>query len=43
MTLPCLKPACVLQVSKELLQKYLDLEKNFILKFFLRFAGKSVA
>jgi len=28
-----------IQVSTELLQKYLDLEKNFFLKFFLRFAG----
>lgn len=31
-----------LQVSRELLQKYLDLEKNFFLKFFLRFAGKPI-
>ena len=30
----------VLQVSTELLQQYLDLEKNVILRFFLRFAGK---
>lgn len=30
----------LLQVSSELLQKYLDLEKNVILKFFLRFAGE---
>ena len=30
----------VLQVSTELLQKYLDLEKNVILRFFLRFAGE---
>ncbi len=28
-----------MQVSTELLQKYLDLEKNIFLKFFLRFAG----
>ncbi len=28
-----------MQVSADLLQKYLDLEKNFFLKFFLRFAG----
>lgn len=28
-----------IQVSTELLQKYLDLEKNIILRFFLRFAG----
>jgi len=28
-----------MQVSAELLQKYLDLEKNIFLKFFLRFAG----
>ena len=29
----------LMQVSAELLQKYLDLEKNIFLKFFLRFAG----
>ena len=28
-----------MQVSADLLQKYFDLEKNFFLKFFLRFAG----
>lgn len=28
------------QVSTELLQRYLDLEKNVVLRFFLRFAGE---
>ena len=32
-------PTATLQVSSELLQKYLNLEKNFFLKVFLRFAG----
>lgn len=29
-----------MQVSTELLQRYLDLEKNVVLRFFLRFAGE---
>ena len=30
----------VLQVSAELLQKYLDLEKKDVLRFFLSYAGE---